>query len=60
MPETKYKSVVLKLSGEILAGESGVGVDLDMVSYMANEIKSAKELGINICVVVGAGNIFRG
>jgi uridylate kinase len=60
MPETKYKSVVLKLSGEILAGESGIGVDLDMVSYMANEIKSAKELGVNICVVVGAGNIFRG
>ncbi len=60
MPETKYKSVVLKLSGEILAGESGVGVDLDMVNYMANEIKSAKELGVNICVVVGAGNIFRG
>ena len=60
MPDLKYKRIVLKLSGEILAGASGTGVNLDMVSYMAGEIKSAKELGIDICVVVGGGNIFRG
>jgi len=55
-----YKRVLLKLSGEALMGEKGYGIDPKTVSYMAEEIKKACELGIQMAVVIGGGNIFRG
>ncbi len=55
-----YKRVLLKLSGEALMGEKGYGIDPDTVNYMATEVKKAYDLGIEIAVVIGGGNIFRG
>ena len=56
----KYKRVLLKISGEALMGEMSYGLDPDMVSQVANEIKSVWDLGGEVCVVIGGGNIFRG
>ncbi len=55
-----YKRVLLKLSGEALMGDQQYGISVDMLRYMAAETKSAYDLGIQIAVVVGGGNIFRG
>lgn len=55
-----YKRVLLKLSGEALAGEKGFGIDAAMVSNIAKQIKEAKELGCEIAIVCGGGNIWRG
>lgn len=60
MSETFYKRVLLKLSGEALMGDKGYGIDPDTVNYMAEEVKKAYDLGIEIAVVIGGGNIFRG
>lgn len=60
MPDLRYKRILLKLSGEILAGKSGFGIDPGKASYLANEIKSIHDLGIDIGLIIGAGNIFRG
>src|SRR5207244_1986886 len=57
---TKYKRVLLKLSGEALMGDKGFGIDPDVVRRMAIEIKDVHELGVEIAVVIGGGNIFRG
>ena len=56
----KYKRVLLKLSGEVLAGEKGYGIDIEVVKKIVNEIKEVHQLGIQIAIVVGGGNIFRG
>ena len=56
----KYNRVLLKLSGEALAGESGVGIDSATVANIARQIKDAKDLGIEIAIVCGGGNIWRG
>ncbi|MDD3594352.1 MAG: UMP kinase [Candidatus Gastranaerophilales bacterium] len=56
----KYKRVLLKISGEALMGEQGFGIDPKVVSEVAQEIKSAHDLGAQIAIVVGGGNIFRG
>ena len=56
----KYKRVLLKISGEALMGEQGFGIDPVVVDAIAEEIKKAHDLGANIAVVVGGGNIFRG
>jgi len=56
----RYKRVLLKLSGEILAGEEGFGIDPSKASYLANEIKSIYDLKVSIGLIIGAGNIFRG
>lgn len=56
----KYKRILLKLSGESLMGEQEYGISPEMLSQYANEIKQAKELGTEIAVVIGGGNIFRG
>jgi uridylate kinase len=56
----KYKRILLKLSGEALAGEAGFGIDTDVLDVIANEIKNLQSLGAEIAVVVGGGNIFRG
>ena len=60
MSDPLYRRVLLKLSGEILAGENGFGIDPEKASYLANEIRSIHKLGIDICLILGAGNIFRG
>jgi len=60
MTEPLYRRILLKLSGEVLAGEQGFGIDPAKASYLANEIKSIHELGLEIGLILGAGNIFRG
>ena len=55
-----YKRVLLKLSGEVLMGSQQFGIDPDFVSELAKEVKAAKETGLEICLVIGGGNIFRG
>ena len=60
MPDLRYKRILLKLSGEILAGNSGFGIDPEKASYLANEIKSIHEIGLDLGLIIGAGNIFRG
>ena len=58
--ELKYIRIVLKLSGESLAGDLEFGIDPMMLDYIALEIKSIRELGIELAIVVGGGNIIRG
>jgi len=60
MPSTPYKRVLLKLSGEVLMGSQQFGIDPDFVAELAKEVKAAKETGLEICLVIGGGNIFRG
>jgi uridylate kinase len=55
-----YKRIVLKLSGEALAGERGFGLDADKVAEIAGELAEIHALGVQVGVVVGGGNIFRG
>jgi len=56
----KYRRVLLKLSGEVLMGERGFGIDPETVSRIANEIKDVPALGVEVAIVIGGGNIFRG
>jgi uridylate kinase len=56
----KYKRILLKLSGEALAGQDGYGINADMLHRYAEEIREAKEMGAQIALVIGGGNIFRG
>ena len=56
----KYKRILLKLSGESLLGKKGYGIDPEMLSLYATEIKKVHNLGVQIAVVIGGGNIFRG
>ncbi len=60
MAKPKYKRVVLKLSGEALAGERGFGVDLDVVETISRSILEVSDMGVEIACVVGGGNIWRG
>lgn len=60
MTEPVYKRVLLKLSGEALMGDSAYGIDPAVVDRVAGEIRDARDLGVQICLVVGGGNIFRG
>lgn len=57
---SKYKRILLKLSGEALAGELGYGIDLETLNQIANDIKKIYELGVEVGIVIGGGNIFRG
>jgi len=54
-----YKRVLLKLSGEAFAGESGFGIDPKVVNGIAEELREVFEMGVELAVVVGGGNIFR-
>src|SRR3546814_20225972 len=54
------KRILLKLSGEALMGSSPFGIDPETVASMAAEVKEAKDRGLEICLVIGGGNIFRG
>ena len=56
----KYKRILLKLSGEALMGDKQFGIDTEKLSAYANEIKNAVDLGVEVAVVIGGGNIFRG
>ena len=58
--ELQYKRVLLKLSGEALMGDLDYGISPDVVNRVAKEIKSVVEMGTEVCLVIGAGNIFRG
>ena len=60
MAEPKFRRILLKLSGEVLAGDKGFGIDPKKAAYLANEVKSVYELGVDIGLIIGAGNIFRG
>lgn len=59
-PASEYKRVMLKMSGEVLMGTEKFGIDSATVKRVANDIKQVVDMGIEVCVVVGAGNIFRG
>ena len=58
--EPKYKRVLLKISGEALAGEKKVGLDDDMLNQVAAQVKGLREIGVEVAVVVGGGNFWRG
>jgi uridylate kinase len=60
LPRPRYQRVLLKLSGEALMGDQGFGISPDMIRYVAEEIRSVLDLGVQMAVVVGGGNIFRG
>lgn len=60
MTAPRYKRVLLKLSGEALMGGQAYGISPDMLQYVAAEIQSVVDMGIQVAVVVGGGNIFRG
>jgi len=55
-----YRRVLLKLSGEVLMGKSSYGIDIDAISSISQEIKEVLKLGVQLGIVVGGGNIFRG
>jgi len=59
-PATTYKRVMLKISGEALMGDQGYGLHPPTVARIAQEVKSVRDLGVEICMVIGGGNIFRG
>ncbi|MBX7483875.1 UMP kinase [Qipengyuania qiaonensis] len=60
MPLSTMKRVLLKLSGEVLMGDQQFGIDPAFVMELAKEVKTARETGLEICLVIGGGNIFRG
>jgi uridylate kinase len=60
VPAPAYRRVMLKLSGEALMGESDYGIDFHTVGRIASDIKQVLDLGVQVCVVIGGGNIFRG
>lgn len=59
-PKPEYRRVLLKLSGEALVGDEGFGIDPKVLDRMATEIKELVELGVQVGIVIGGGNIFRG
>lgn len=59
-PKPKYKRILLKISGEALAGKQGFGVDLKVLQSLAQDVKEIHELGVQLAIVIGGGNIFRG
>jgi len=60
MSQFKYKRILLKLSGEALGGKSGFGIDVDEAESIAKRIKEVHETGLEVAVVIGAGNLWRG
>jgi uridylate kinase len=60
MNTPKYKRIVLKLSGEALAGEKGFGIDPEVVNLIAEQMKEIIDMGVQVAVVVGGGNFWRG
>ncbi|WP_374406607.1 UMP kinase [Pelagerythrobacter sp.] len=60
MSSPEYKRILLKLSGEVLMGDQQFGIDPAFVAELAKEVKAAKDTGLQVCLVIGGGNIFRG
>ena len=60
MPEIKYKRILLKLSGEALAGEKKTGVDAEVLGKICDQVKIVVQLGVEVAIVVGGGNFWRG
>ena len=60
MPNIKYKRIILKVSGEALAGEKGFGINPPVIKKIAEQIKSVHDLGVEVAIVCGGGNIWRG
>ncbi len=60
MEKPKYKRIVLKLSGEALAGEQGNGINPTVIQSIAKQVKEIAELEVEVAVVVGGGNLWRG
>ena len=60
MKRPHYKRILLKISGEILAGDADYGIDPPVIQQIAREIKEVKNLGVEVAIVIGGGNIFRG
>ncbi len=60
MSRPAYKRILLKISGEVLAGEQSFGLDAKMIEYIASEVAEVAALGVEVAVVIGGGNIFRG
>ena len=60
MTKPKYKRIVLKISGEALQGKLSYGIDPDVIASIASQIKEVKNLGVEVAIVIGGGNIFRG
>ena len=60
MDKAVYKRVIIKLSGEALAGSTGFGIDEDMLSYVVGQIKKVTEEGVQVGIIVGGGNFWRG
>lgn len=60
MSEVKYKRVLLKLSGEALAGDQGTGIDIKTLGAICDKVKEVAELGVQVSIVVGGGNFWRG
>jgi len=60
MSDLKFKRVLLKLSGEALMGNGEYGIETATVNRIADDIKEVVDLGVDVCIVIGAGNIFRG
>ena len=58
--EVKYKRILLKISGEVLMGDQGFGIDMKTVQAVAEEVADVARRGIELCLVIGGGNIFRG
>ena len=56
----KYKRILLKLSGEGLMGDKSFGMSAEVIKSLARQIKDVYEAGVEVCLVVGGGNIFRG
>ena len=59
-PGVKYKRVMLKISGEALMGDQGYGLHPPTVARIAREVQSVQQMGVEVCMVIGGGNIFRG
>ena len=60
MSQVKYKRIILKISGEALAGDKGTGINPTVISHLAKEIKAVHDLGVEIGIVCGGGNMWRG
>src|SRR5881628_1450756 len=60
MSQPAYKRILLKISGEVLAGEQSFGIDSRMIDYISSEIAEVAAMGVEVAVVIGGGNIFRG
>jgi uridylate kinase len=60
MKRTRYKRILLKISGEVLTGEGDYGIDPPVIKQIAQEVKEVRTLGVEVAIVIGGGNIFRG